>query len=163
MSQESQDLSSVLNRTALLESVMDQVIEGFCRPRQEAYPFFVQILLHSSIMPLGSKVKLISAIAQEASYKLDRTALHEIVSTRNAFAHHPLESFPTFRHGQDENIRYMLAIVTNSGQVKRTDRAHALAEFDEKFESVLQSVYALRGLVDDLVAANMPSTLPPTA
>ncbi len=138
-----EQLSSIVDKTSLLESVMDQVIELYCEPRSEAYPFFVQVLLHSSIMPLGSKVKLISVIAQELNFELNRTALHELVATRNAFAHHPLDSHPTFRHGQDKEIRYTLAVITNSGKIKRTDRAHALAEFNKIFAPALTSIYSL--------------------
>lgn len=149
-----------MDRTALVESVMDQVIESFCRPRRSAYKFFVQVMMHGSILPLGAKAKLITAIAQEVNHVLDkdaRDAIHKVIALRNAFAHHPLDSYPTFRFGQDEQIRYELAVVNSYGSVKRTDRADALAEFKDVQPQALKAIYALRDAVDYSVNAELSS------
>lgn len=49
------DLVDVINRTALIENILNQVIEAFCEPRQEPFMFFWNVILDSSIMPMGSK------------------------------------------------------------------------------------------------------------
>jgi hypothetical protein len=155
MSNTADELGSILNRTALIEAVMDQVIEAYCRPRQTAYRFFMQVMLHSSTISLGTKAKLVAAIAQEVDFKINKDEIHKLISLRNGFAHHPLDSHPTFRFGVDAQIRYELAVITSSGSVKRTDRELALAEFNELHPRVLRSIYSLRDAVDSSVSLEL--------
>ena len=155
MSNTPDELGSILNRTALMEAVMDEVIESFCRPRRSSYRFFVQVLLHSSTLSLGSKAKLMSAIAQEVNFSINKDEIHKVIHLRNAFAHHPLDSYPTFRFGEDENIRYELAVIDSSGSVTRTDRVEALAKFNEVHPRALKVIHALRDAVDASVNAEM--------
>lgn len=157
MSNTADDLGTILNRTALVEAVMDQVIESFCRPRRSAYKFFVQVLLHSSTLSLGAKAKLITAIAQEVGHPVSKDEIHRVIALRNAFAHHPLDSHPTFRFGIDEQIRYELAVINSSGSVKRTDRTDALVEFNKIQPIALRSIYSLRDAVDATVNAELAS------
>src|SRR6266446_1742005 len=70
------DLVDVINRTALIENILNQVIEAFCEPRQEPFMFFWNVILDSSIMPMGSKVKVVMAVAQEMNIKLDQKSIH---------------------------------------------------------------------------------------
>ena len=41
------DLANVINRTALIENIFNQVIEAFCEPRQEPFMFFWNVILES--------------------------------------------------------------------------------------------------------------------
>lgn len=59
------DLVSVVNRTATIENILNQVIENYFSPRKELKIFFWDVLLDSSVMALGSKVKVAMAIAQK--------------------------------------------------------------------------------------------------
>jgi hypothetical protein len=86
------DLVDVIDRTALIENVLNQIIEAFCEPRQEPFMFFWNVVLDSSIIPMGSKVKVAMAIAQEINVKVDQKSIHSVMSLRNAFAHHPSNS-----------------------------------------------------------------------
>jgi hypothetical protein len=94
------DLVDVIDRTALIENILNQVIEAFCEPRQEPFMFFWNVILDSSIMPMGSKVKVVMAIAQEMNVKLDQKSVHSVMSLRNAFAHHPSDSHPVLVVGK---------------------------------------------------------------
>ena len=77
-------LARVVDRTALIENILNQVLEAYCRPRDEASRFFWNVLLDSSILPLGSKVKVAMAISQELATALNQQSLHKLVSLRNA-------------------------------------------------------------------------------
>jgi hypothetical protein len=37
--QANDDLATILDRTALIENILNQVIEAFCGPRKEAFSF----------------------------------------------------------------------------------------------------------------------------
>ncbi|MGH9972212.1 MAG: hypothetical protein ACREBG_31080 [Pyrinomonadaceae bacterium] len=131
-----QDVALIVDQMASIENMLNQVIEKFCGPRREAFPFFWNVGLDSSIMPVGGKVKAAMAIAQELDVKLDGDALHKLVALRNAFAHHRTNSHPTMFVGkttQDDESHYMLQIISNSGKISRKRRADALNEFNTAY------------------------------
>src|SRR4030043_279184 len=112
----------VIDRTALIENLLNQAIVKYCSPRKEAFPFFWNVILDSSIMTMGSKIKVAMAIAQEISFKLNPNPLHELISYRNAFAHHAVDAHPTLLVAKDpeqDEIRYMLHIIQHSGRIQR--------------------------------------------
>ena len=45
------DLEVIINRTALIESLLNQAIVEFCNPKLVEFDFFWTVLLNSSIMP----------------------------------------------------------------------------------------------------------------
>jgi hypothetical protein len=90
----STDLERIVARTALIENMLNQVVMNYCAPRKDLHSFFWDVLLDSSVMPIGSKVKVAMAVSQKLRQKLDRNALHKVMSLRNAFAHHSIESHP---------------------------------------------------------------------
>jgi hypothetical protein len=144
------DIALVIDRTALIENLLNQVIENFCGPRKEAFLFFWSILLDSSIMPMGSKVKAAMAISQELEAKLDQNAIHILVSLRNAFAHHSVNSHPTLLVGEtpeQDQVHFTLQIISNSGKVSHKRRDDALAEFHASFDAAKESLSALILLV----------------
>ena len=87
-------------RTALIENILNQVLEAYCGPRDEARRLFWDVLLDGSILPLGAKVKVAMAISQELKTALDQQSLHKVVSLRNAFAHHATDAHPVFVVGK---------------------------------------------------------------
>ena len=140
------DVSQVIDRTDLVENLLNQVIHKYSSPRKEAFDFFWNILLDSSIIPLGSKIKLVMAISQELDIKLKHDSLHKIVSFRNAFAHHSLNSHQTIFVGKnpdEDQHYYMLQIITQSGKTKRIRREEALREFNNHYEIAKESLVEL--------------------
>lgn len=95
-----EDLVDVVDRTALIENLLNQVIEDYCAPREDRRRFLWDVVLDSSIMPIGSKAKVAMAVAQKLQYKLDQQAIHDVMALRNAFAHHKTGSHPVFRVGK---------------------------------------------------------------
>ena len=144
------DLVYVVDRAALIENILNQVIEDFCEPRKEPFMFFWNVILDSSIMPMGSKVKVASAIAQELDFKLEQDALHKVMSLRNAFAHHKTGSHPVITAGkteEDSKVHYELQVLSNSGKLARKRREDALSEFNAAFRSAKESLVALKAAI----------------
>ena len=147
---EQSDLVHVVDRAALIENILNQVIEDFCEPRKEPFMFFWNVILDSSIMPMGSKVKVTAAIAQELDFKLEQDALHKVMSLRNAFTHHKTGSHPVISVGkteEDSKVRYELQVLSNSGKLSRKPREDALSEFNTAFRTAKESLVALKAAI----------------
>jgi hypothetical protein len=143
---EIKDLVHVVNRTALIENILNQVIEAFCEPRQEPFGFFWNVVLDSSAMPMGSKVKVAMAISQELNFNLDQNALHSVLSLRNAFAHHKTESHQVLVVGKtpdEDRVYSQLQILSNSGKLTQRCREDALKDFDAAYEIAYTSLVSL--------------------
>jgi hypothetical protein len=139
-------LARVVDRTALIENILNQVLAAYCSPRDEARQFFWDVLLDSSILPLGAKVKVAMAISQELETALDQQSLHRLVSLRNAFAHHATDAHPVFVVGKTpdrDRLEHGLQVISNSGKLSRTSREGGLAEFDACYDKAKSSLLAL--------------------
>jgi hypothetical protein len=150
----STDLERIVVRTALIENMLNQVVTNYCAPRKDLYHFFWDVLLDTSVMPMGSKVKVAMAVAEKLRFKLNRNALHKVLSIRNAFAHHTTDSHPVFevaRAPQRGTVRYELQVLDNDGKLTRTPRPQAVEQFDAAYELAKDS---LRGLVETIKASN---------
>ena len=144
---EQSDLVHVVNRAALIENILNQVIEDFCEPRKQPFMFFWNVILDSSIMPMGSKVKVAAVIAQELDFKLEQDALHKVMALRNAFAHHKTGSHPVISAGrteEDSKVHYQLQVLSNAGKLSRKRREDALSEFNAAFVAAMESLVALK-------------------
>jgi hypothetical protein len=139
-------LADVIDRTALVENLLNQLIEAYLQPRKEAQSFLWDVVMDSSILSLGAKVKTAGAIAQLLSGKLDGNALHGVVSLRNAFAHHATNAHPMVFVSRDpgkDELHYMLQVISNSGRLTRKSRTEALAEFNVHYEAAKASLIDL--------------------
>ncbi|MDH3831669.1 MAG: hypothetical protein OEV12_12080 [Gammaproteobacteria bacterium] len=144
----SNDINDVVDSTAHIENLLDQIITNFTCPRNDAYLFFWQIMLDSSILSLGAKIKVVMAISQECDCKIDQNSLHSVISYRNAFAHQRTDSNPTEVNGASLDERehhYMLHIIKNSGKTEMKKRSEALDEFNKAF---IQAKASLRPLLE---------------
>jgi hypothetical protein len=139
-------LADIIDRTALIENILNQVIETFCEPRREPFMFFWNVILDSSVMPMGSKVKVAMAIAQELKFKLDQNSIHNVVSLRNAFAHQPTNAHQVLVAGKtpaEDAIHPQLQILSSSGKISRKRRRDALAEFNSSYKRAKESLVGL--------------------
>lgn len=155
------DLVLVINRAALIENILNQVIEEFCEPRQEPFRFFWNVILDSSIMPMGSKVKVAAAIAHELKFNLKLDALHKVIALRNAFAHHNTTANPLLQVGRTDDeskIYHLLQVISRSGKLQRMDRKFALAEFNKHFLLARDSLVALKTAITEARAARLHSS-----
>jgi len=151
------DLTQVIDRTALIENILSQVIEAYCEPRKDRFGFFWSVLLDSSIMPMGSKTKVAMAIAQEMKFKLDQNSLHSVVSLRNAFAHQPTNSHPVLVVGktpEEDEMHLQLQVLSNSGKISMKRRQDALVEFNAAFNLAKASLSELLEAIKKRQAAS---------
>ena len=144
---EGNDLTYVVNKTALIENLLDQIIVNFTSPRKDAFFFFWQVILDSTILSLGAKVKTVMAISQECNHKIDQNSLHRVISYRNAFAHNGTNSNPTLMVGatpEEDELHYTLRIIKNSGITERKKRSEAIEEFNNAFQQAKATLMPLR-------------------
>jgi len=142
------DVSQVIDRTALIENMLNQVIHGYTSPRKDRFDFFWNILLDSSTMSLASKAKVVRAIAREVGVKMDEEPLRKVMEYRNAFAHHSVNSHPTLVVGKNPEVdqhHFMLYIFRMSGKTDKETRNEALLKFNKSYEAAKES---LAGLLD---------------
>lgn len=143
---EHQDLIDVIDRTATIENILNQIIENYCAPKKDRFAFFWDVLLDSSIMPIGSKAKVAMAVAQQLNFKLDKDAIHNLIALRNAFAHHQTGAHPVLLIGKteaDDSMQFELQVISSSGHITRTKRNEAYARFNESYTKARLSLVAL--------------------
>ena len=144
------DLVQVVDRSALIENILNQIIVGYCAPRKEAYMFMWSVVLDTSVMSLGAKIKVAMAAAHEMRFKLDKDALHTVIALRNAFAHHASDAHPVFvvgRKPEDSRGYLQLWVVGSSGKITKMKRDEALAKFNEAYRAAKESVVQLKNAV----------------
>jgi len=133
------DLSKVIERTDLIENLLNQIIYNYSSPRDEARLFFWYILLDTTVIHLGAKIKVVKTIAKELpTYNSKKYgSSNRVIEYRNAFAHHGLQSHPTNAVGKasakDEH-KFMLHFFQGSGNLKKISREKALKNFNKHFE-----------------------------
>lgn len=143
-------VNDVIDRTALIENLLNQLIEAFLSPREGAKRFLWDIALHSSIMPLGSKSKIAMAIAQEVEFKLDQNSIHQVIALRNAFAHHGTNAHPAIYVSpteEEDQLHYHLKVISNSGRVAHMRRFDALNDFNLAYAAARESLVELLKVV----------------
>ena len=149
------DVSQVIDRTALIENILNQIVVNYTGPRKDSFMFFWTVLLDSSVMPLGAKVKVVMSIAQELNFKINPSGLHKLISLRNSFAHHSLNSHPVVYVEKDRSkneIHNTLHVLSQSGKVQAKTRTEALAEFNELFKKCKVEVLELNERIQAVVA-----------
>ena len=140
------DLTLVIERTALIENLLDQAISQFVKPRKEAFMYFCQVVLDSSVMTLSSKVKATMAIGNEIGVEVNRNAFHTLMNLRNAFMHHDTLSHVTVfvkSPPEDDEMHYVLHILRPNGEIDQVKREEALLEFNECYDQSRQSLEKL--------------------
>lgn len=154
--QEVQDLVKVVNRASLIENLMDQVISEYCAPREHARFFMSEIILNTSVMTLGAKAKVVMAVAQTLDFKIDKDAILQVISLRNAFAHHATNANPVvvFSGKPEENYSYLsFWLLNSSGEIEMVKRHEAFEKFNAVYSLARESLKNLR----DCVAKHLAS------
>lgn len=144
------DVVNVIDCTALIENILNQVIVGYCSPRKGAYEFMWSIVLDTSVMSLGAKVNVALAGAHEMKVKLDNDALHTVISMRNAFAHHASDAHPVFvvgRRAEESRGLLQLWVLGTSGKITKIKRDEALARFNQAYKAAKKSIVELKNVI----------------
>ena len=151
------DVSQVINRTALIENLLNQVIIGYSSPRKDAILFFWEVLLDSSVLPLGSKVKAVMAISQKLGVKFNQDVLHKVISYRNAFAHHATDAHPVLAVGktpEEDTSHNMLHLLEASGKIQKIKREDAFKDFNKYYAEAREKLVEIILLIKEQVKEN---------
>lgn len=148
--QSGQDLVQVINRAGFIENLFNQIISEYCSPREHAWYFMWSVILDTSVMPLGAKLKVVMAVAHELNYKLPREALMKVIQFRNSFAHNITNAHPVMivKRGAEAASQYNeFHTLDNNGVLKITKRHEALALFDKSYNNSKKELIGLLDLI----------------
>lgn len=149
------DLVMVINRAGTLENMMNQAISDYCAPRAEATFFVWSVLLDTSIVALGSKLKVVMAISHHFNFKLPKDAFSKVIQLRNSYAHHPTNAHPVVVFGkkpEEGNVYHQFWTLDGSGVLKARKQHEAFEEFNVNYKIARDSLRELLVLIrDDVV------------
>ena len=146
------DVVDVIDRASLIENIINQIIVGYCKPRKAAWEFMWSVVLDTSVMSLGAKVKVVMAVSQEMGFNLEKNALHRVIALRNAFAHHASDAHPVLAVGRtpEEDTSYLqFWVLEGSGKILRIKRHEAFAEFNAAYRKARESLVQLKNMVQE--------------
>src|SRR3989338_9458744 len=85
---ESELIGEIIEKTKGIEYYFDCILHNFILP-QKNVEFFRNVMLHTSITPMGSKLKIVKSICKNYSINpdFDIAKIHRILAIRNIFAH----------------------------------------------------------------------------
>ena len=121
----------VIRATNIVESKMKRAITMYLGIPPKRSKFTTTQLLNNAVVPFGAKVKLVLAIAADLSVKIDREALHTMLSRRNGFAHQDhLESVRVVEgiEGHPE-VAFVVESLKGSGTLEVVSQDKAMTEF----------------------------------
>jgi hypothetical protein len=159
-----QDLVTVINRAGLIENLLNQIISDYCGPRKDSWVFMWNVVLDTSVMPLGSKLKVVMAVAQELKFKLPKDALNKVVQLRNSFAHHTTNAHPAVSIGrtpEEDSYYNQFYTLDGNGVLKSTKRHEAFETFNQSYQIAKQTLGELRNLVVEKYPRENPYVSPP--
>ena len=130
---------------------------GYSAPRKDAFIFFWEVLLDSSVLPLGSKVKVVLAISQELGVTLNQDILYKVISYRNAFAHHATYAHPVIvvaKTPEEATSYNMLYILKASGKIQKMKREDAFEDFDKHYAKAHEKLVQIIQLINEQIKEN---------
>ncbi len=122
--------------------------------------FFWEVLLDSSVLPLGTKIKVALAISQELDVKLNQDILYKVASYRNAFAHHATGAHSVLAVGKtpEEDTTYnMLYILKASGKIQKLKREDAFKDFNKYYAEARKNLKEIIQLINEQVKKENPN------
>ena len=124
---------------------MKEVIADYLQIPAERRSFAEAFLLHNSSVSFAAKAKLILAIAKELNVRIDKNAMHTMLSRRNAFAHQ--DHLSSIRVVKDQNgvpdVSYVVESIMGSGQLEIVTQKQAFDQFVEAYFNVERDLDAL--------------------
>ncbi len=124
----------VIDRIYQIETSFDDIICTHYEPAKKNE--FKKIVLNSSIITLGGKVKILANISNFDKKII--TKIQKIISIRNAFAHLPVQMSAKINGVRDENKNFevteittalKMEIMVSSGQLRTKDLSELRSEF----------------------------------
>jgi hypothetical protein len=125
----------VINEMNKIEAKIDNVIIQYFKPADSLK--FQKIMLNSSIIPIGGKVKILGNIEKFDKKILEK--IREISSIRNAFAHIPILMHFKFEENANSNGDFKAVSITDKIEVMNSAgilKLKTVKEELEKFSSL---------------------------
>ncbi|WP_292943644.1 hypothetical protein [Olleya sp. UBA1516] len=118
-----------------IEITIDQIITNYFSPKN--LNNFNNILLNSSILEFGKKVKLISSL--DLIDKTTFSDLLKLASIRNSFAHAEIRNVTHYTTGEKNTlaeIKKMIVVMNSNGKISKKYISEFLIEFDNLFNKL---------------------------
>lgn len=120
-----------------IETSINQIITNHFTPKNKND--FEKILLNSSILEFGKKVKLINSL--EIIDKFTFQDLQKLSSIRNSFAHADIRNVQHFNASQEEissgETKKMIVVMNSSGKISKKYVSEFLIEFNTLFNKLV--------------------------
>lgn len=150
-----QDLVHVINQAGHIENLFNQIIHDYCAPREHAWYFMWSVVLDTSVMPLGNKLKVVMAVAHELKFKLTKEALYKVIQLRNSFAHNTTYAHQVLvigRTDEETTTHNEFHTLDSNGALKISKRHEAFELFNKNYEISQAELGILVKLVKDQIA-----------
>ena len=131
-----------IDRMYNIEAQIDFIISDYFKPENKNE--FRKIILNSSIVTIGGKLKILRNIKSFDKKIIDK--IQKISIIRNAFAHLPVTQFVQMNIIKDENGKIkssevsktisQMEIMTSSGELKRKNARELISEFFDLNEEI---------------------------
>ena len=128
----------VVEMTKDIEGRLDDIILEYITPKNMG--FTRDIVLNSSLISLGNKVKILKNICDQLNEEQDFKDLHKLVNIRNIFAHGK-----PFVEGEDEIFR--LFKIEGDGKTSTNELDTLHAEFINLFNQQMQMLIKLHSKI----------------
>ncbi|MEO9872155.1 hypothetical protein [Ekhidna sp.] len=122
--------SHVIVQLNNLEHWMGEILAFYFKPQEREE--FMDLLMHSSITPFGSKAKLLRSLAIIDNQ--DYSSLMQMANIRNGFAH---SIYYEVNDEVDEKIYHSIKILNNKGSIEYKEIKEQLDLFMEKADYFL--------------------------
>lgn len=122
-------IGEVIDKTKSIEYQLNCMIHNIILPTKNV-AFFQNVILNSSVIPLGAKLRIIKSLCINLKLKqdFDIDKVHRIINIRNLFAHE--SSYVDTENG---DIHYMDELKSDGKYISQTvEKYHK--EFNELFE-----------------------------
>jgi hypothetical protein len=134
------ELAFVVDKTNYIEFTLKSILTKYIAARDNRTTFINDILLHSTIVGLGQKFRLLHYIAEREKWpKIDQKHFHTILNIRNAFAHSDTVSHHTVIRQREDGATevvdsfQLLETISSSGTYREVKRKDALDEFTQSY------------------------------
>ncbi len=128
---EQERLVFVIRATNIVETKMKQVIASYIQAPTARLNFVHSHLLNNATVSFAAKLKLVLAIAKTLSIKMNREAMHTMLSRRNAFAHqdHLNSVRVVTRADCVPDVAFVVESIRGSGELETVTQEQAFSEF----------------------------------
>jgi len=149
-SQTNREIAFVIDKTNYIEHTLKSILTKYIAARNDLTTFVNDILLHSSIVGLGQKIKLLHYIIDRERWpKIDVNHFHTVLNIRNAFAHSDTVTqhfVVNLRKNGPSGVTdafQLLHTISSSGDYRKVKRRDALDEFTQSFVIVRDYLHDL--------------------